>query len=63
MNLFIFKLCTKGSEIIVYAGSHHIANYAKFFNTLTEPIIKSPSIPDNRCLNIINLPDHLEFIN
>lgn len=49
-----------GKEIIVYAGSNHITRYAKFFDTMTDALITSPSIPDNRCLNIENLPYYLD---
>lgn len=51
----------QSEEIVIYAGSHHIATYAKFLSTLTEPVIESPSIPDNRCLTINNLPDYLDI--
>jgi hypothetical protein len=51
----------KGEDVIVYAGSHHIATYAKFFKTLkSKIIIESPSIPNNRCLNI-KLPIDLQL--
>lgn len=51
----------QGKEVIVYAGSHHIATYVKFFKTLkSKIIIESPSVPNNRCLNI-KLPKNLQL--
>lgn len=51
----------KGIQNVIYAGSHHIETYVKFFSTLTETLIVSPSIPDNRCLTIQNLSDYLNI--
>lgn len=51
----------QGKEIIVYAGSNHIATYVKFFKTLkSKIIIELPSMPNNRCLNI-KLPKNLQL--
>ena len=52
---------TQSTEIIVYAGSNHIEHYAQFFEEYLRIFnkIAVPSITDNRCLYIPDLPKYL----
>lgn len=54
-------LQTNSKEVIVFAGSKHIEHYANFFmNYLgVQPKAVVESQFDNRCLNIVDLPDLL----
>jgi hypothetical protein len=55
-------LQTESSEIITYAGSKHIEHYSDFFENYMgiKRLAGVDSEFDNRCLNIVDLPKHLD---
>lgn len=59
-RMFIFN---DSEDIIVYAGSYHIKRYSDFFKLYFSilPIVESPMIPNNRCLQIIDLPKYFNI--
>lgn len=55
-------LQTESKEIIAYAGSKHIEHYSEFFENYlaVEKKVGVPSVPNNRCLEAVNLPKYLD---
>ncbi len=59
-RMFLFN---DSENIIVYTGSHHVERYSDFFKMYFSvlPIIETPKLPDNMCLNIIDLPKYFDI--